>query len=423
MVSRAQDHAASLTPPSLASAQTLRDHDQTWHAFVEVLDPPFTPHQDGVLAGLTLAAKDMFVFQDRQPRCGLEQAPALGLCGTAAVLDVLCAAGASLVGFTTLTALAYEPSGLNGDGSRPVNPWGPHLITGGSSSGSAVAVAAGLVDCAIGSDTAGSLRIPAQACGVASYKPSYGVVPVAGAMALAPSLDCIGFLARDVAVLQKLAGLFVSAHDAPTLSLAFVDDLGAQTAEAVCVQMQLLQEKLQHHHQVFSHCGLADLMHKADAALFTVLEGEAAQSFASLLQAQSLPPSLAKRLDKGTRWSAQDLQQAREAAVTLHAQWQALVSQDTCVILPAMPCRTPDIDHCTPGHADFSARALYALSAFTRLGSLLGLPVVTIPVGLDETGAPLAIQIMGHRGQDRSVLATALRLQELCAFEHDRRGM
>jgi Asp-tRNA(Asn)/Glu-tRNA(Gln) amidotransferase A subunit family amidase len=205
--------------------------------------------------------------------------------------------------------------------------------------------------------------------------------------------------------------------------LAFVDDLGEQTTDAVSVQMRLLQEKLQHHHQVFSQCGLADLIHKADAPLFTVLEGEAAQSFASLLQAQSLPPSLAKRLDKGTRWGAQDLQQAREAAVALHAQWQTLVPQDTCVILPAMPCRTPDIDHCTPGHADFSARALYALSAFTRLGSLLGLPVVTIPVGRDEAGAPLAIQIMGHRGQDRSVLTTALRLQELCAFEQERRGM
>jgi len=423
MVSRAQDLAASLTPHSHASAQALRDRDQTWHAFAEILDPPFAPHQDGVLAGLTFAAKDMFVFHDREPRCGLDQAPALGLSGTAVVIDALCAAGASLAGFTTLTALAYEPSGLNGDGSRPVNPWGSHLITGGSSSGSAVAVAAGLVDCAIGSDTAGSLRIPAQACGVASYKPSYGVIPVAGAMALAPSLDCIGFLARDVALLQKLAAQFVPAQDDATLSLAFADDLGEQTAEAIALQMRLLQEKLQHHHQAFSQCGLPDLMNKADAPLFTVLEGEAAQSFASLLQAQSLPPSLAKRLEKGTRWSAQDLQQARDEAASLHAQWQALVPQDTCVILPAMPCRTPDIDHCTPGHADFSARALYALSAFTRLGSLLGLPVVTIPVGLDETGAPLAIQIMAHRGQDRSVLATALRLQGLCAFEQERRGM
>jgi Asp-tRNA(Asn)/Glu-tRNA(Gln) amidotransferase A subunit family amidase len=205
--------------------------------------------------------------------------------------------------------------------------------------------------------------------------------------------------------------------------LAFADDLGEQTAEAIALQMRLLQEKLQHHHQAFSSCGLADLIHKADAPLFTVLEGEAAQSFAPLLQAQSLPPSLATRLGKGPRWSTQDLRQAREAAVTLHAQWQALVPQDTCLILPAMPCRTPDINHCTPGHADFSARALYALSAFTRLGSLLGLPVVTIPVGLDETGAPLAIQIMGHRGQDLSVLAIALRLQGLCKFEQNRRRM
>lgn len=423
MVSQAQGHAPSLTPPSLASAHALRDRDQTWHAFVEILERPFAPHKEGILAGLTFAAKDMFVFQDRQPLCGLDQAPALGLSGTAPVIETLCAAGASLVGLTTLTALAYEPSGLNGDGSRPVNPWGLHLITGGSSSGSAVAVAAGLVDCAIGSDTAGSLRIPAQACGVASYKPSYGIVPVEGAMALAPSLDCIGFLARDVGVLQKLAGLFVPPSDALPLALAFADGLDAQMSEPVRAQMQRLQDRLRQNHQAFAYCVLGDLMHKADAPLFTLLEGEAAQSFAPLLNNHSLPDRLASRLGKGTRWTHHDLQQARETAGSLHEEWQALVRQDQCVLLPAMPCRTPDIDQCTPGHAQFSARALYALSAFTRLGSLLGLPVVTIPVGFDETGAPLAIQIMGHRGQDRSVLATALSLQRLCDFDDDGRGM
>ena len=197
----------------------LAARDKIYHAFVEYLSVCW--RQEGPLKGLTFAAKDMFVFEDRQPYCGLEHPPALGLQGTASVLREVLDRGATFRGFTTLTALAYEPSGLNGNGSRPVNPWGQQWITGGSSSGSAVAVAAGLVDFAIGSDTAGSLRIPAQACGVASYKPSFGQLPLTGAMPLAPSLDCVGFLARHIEILSKIADVFVS-HSSDDTGIAFL---------------------------------------------------------------------------------------------------------------------------------------------------------------------------------------------------------
>ena len=96
-----------------------------------------------------------------------------------------------------MTELAYEPSGFNDGLGRVKNPWNLDFISGGSSSGSAVAVASGIVTAALGSDTGGSLRIPAFACGVTAWKPTHGLVSVKGAMPLAPTLDSIGLLARS----------------------------------------------------------------------------------------------------------------------------------------------------------------------------------------------------------------------------------
>src|SRR5205823_4158343 len=116
------------------------------------------------------------------------------------------AAGADFVGFTNMPALAYEPSGWNAARDRVRNPWNPQFISGGSSSGSAAAVASGSVVAALGSDTGGSLRIPAHACGVSAWKPTWGLVSTSGAMALAPTLDTVGLLARSASDLVTLAG-------------------------------------------------------------------------------------------------------------------------------------------------------------------------------------------------------------------------
>ena len=422
-MSAMQDHSFSLTDRSGTSVNSLVMRDQMFCAFKEILPVPIISTQSGPLTGLTFAAKDMFVFKDRLPSCGLAQAPDLGLKGTAEILRKLLSAGSALVGFTTLTALAYEPSGVNGDGSRPVNPWGASLITGGSSSGSAVAVSADLVDFAIGSDTAGSLRIPAQACGVASYKPSYGLISVDGAMPLAPSLDCVGFLARDVGLLQKIAEQLIEATQYPALQFYVAADLDDLCAPDVKAQMQLLCMAMKNQDSDYSSIQILSLIKAADEPLFTLLEGEAAHSFSSLLQEKSLPEKLAQRLSKGQRFSVGDLQNARNEAEDLHAKWVEHVPPHACLILPAMPCSTPDIDQCTQGSDKFSAKTLYALSEFTRFASLLGLPVVTVPVGLDRRGAPLAVQIIGHRGQDHALLDAALKIQTLCNFNDLRSAM
>ena len=161
----------------------------------------------GTLDALPYAAKDMLRTPTHRPSGGLAEAGDLGIVGNSDLLDRLDEAGADRIGFTQMTELAYEPSGFNASRGRVKNPWSLDRVPGGSSSGSAAAVASGAVAAALGSDTGGSLRIPAHCCGVTAWKPTYGLISTRGAMPLAPSLDTIGVLARSAADLLPLAAI------------------------------------------------------------------------------------------------------------------------------------------------------------------------------------------------------------------------
>ena len=170
---------------------------------IEQAKAPF----DGTLDSLPYAAKDMLQTSAHRPSGGLAGAGDLGIAGNSELLERLDEAGADRIGFTQMTELAYEPSGFNASRGRVKNPWSLDHVPGGSSSGSAAAVASGAVAAALGSDTGGSLRIPAHCCGITAWKPTYGLVSTRGAMPLAPSLDTIGVLARSAADLLPLAAI------------------------------------------------------------------------------------------------------------------------------------------------------------------------------------------------------------------------
>ena len=149
--------------------------------------------RDGVLGGMPYVAKDMIATGEEDPSWGCVR-PLLKNASIAPVISRLAHAGASLIGRAEMTELAYEPSGINASRGAVLNPWNFDYVPGGSSSGSAALVAAGCCYAALGSDTGGSVRIPAHCCGVTGLKPSQGKIPLEGAMPLAPSLDTIGLL-------------------------------------------------------------------------------------------------------------------------------------------------------------------------------------------------------------------------------------
>ncbi len=198
------------------SCRALRDR---LRAFVDIPVVPLAGASGGALGGLPIAIKDMIDIAGRAPTFGLAQAPRHVPARNARVFDMLSNAGAVTVAFAQMSPLAYEPSGVNPHRGRPLNPWNENYICGGSSSGPAVAVASGCVPLALGSDTAGSLRIPAHCCGITAWKPTYGLVPIEGTMPLAPSLDAIGFLARAASTHRagrwNIRGSQRPPHDAP----------------------------------------------------------------------------------------------------------------------------------------------------------------------------------------------------------------
>jgi Asp-tRNA(Asn)/Glu-tRNA(Gln) amidotransferase A subunit family amidase len=372
--------------------------------------------RDGPLAEMTYLAKDLLDLPGRAPSLGLAANDDAPPSRKAAVLDRLDSAGALRLGFAEMTALACEPSGSNPGRQRPLNPWDPDRICGGSSSGSAVAVAAGLVDVAIGSDTAGSLRIPAHCCGVSAWKPSFGLVPTEGTMALAPSLDVLGFMARDAVPLLRVAELFCDRTSGPVRrTVAVAEDLIAHSDPAIaaaCSTLAAICERLGHR---LASAPLAPLIGDCDAAVLDLLLFETSARHGWRLGDGTLDTTLETRLRKGLAIAPERAAEAR-GRLRAVAEASTLFRSHDVWLLPVMAQPTPQVTSCEPGSPHFSARTLYGLSALTRFANGLGLPAVALPCGFDDNGMPIAAQLVGRPGSDMMLLALAVEIQSCTAW-------
>ena len=399
---------------SLTAAERARRLEPRLNAFVTIEDR--LPSVDGNLGGLPYAAKDIFRTASHRPTGGLATPTDIAIDGDTDLLAQLDRSGARRVGFTALTELAYEPSGYNHARGRVRNPWNPDFVAGGSSSGSAAAVASGSVVVALGSDTAGSLRIPAHCCGVTAWKPTHGIVSCTGAMPLAPSLDTIGLLARSASDMPEAVHILIGDDRPPAGSIervaAIADCFDAADLPVRRACLQGVDSIEASGARLERRTSLAEI-EAIGAHALVVLQAQAARVHRARIEDPNISALLRKRLAKGLAVDDATLAASLSARETLAREFMARVFGATdAVVLPVMAIRVPRAVETDPASDKFSASTLYALSRFTRFVNMLGFPAVAIPVGFDDQGLPVGLQIVGRPQSDRALLALAQAVQD-----------
>ena len=405
----------SLSPKERAGAaegcrERLARIGRSLNAVATIVEAPC--EAGGALGGLPYVAKDMIATGISAPSWGC-RIPLSFIPKPALIIQQLSAAGACLIGAAEMTELAYEPSGVNVARGHVRNPWNFDHVPGGSSSGSAALVAAGCAFAALGSDTGGSVRIPAHCCGITALKPSWGAIAVEGTMPLAPSLDTIGLMARSAADLSLIwsalsgpvAPVTTEGITAVVLEDAFVasDPEIARICRAAVSKLADLGIDLQER---------TGFPQEADERALLVLQAEAARSHREHLEDERLDPMLSKRLRKGLTIGDDALATALAEREPLRTAFLSdLLGTARLAITPVMPIPTPRVAEVDPASPAFNPRTLYALSRFTRFVNYLGLPALALPAGFDQRGMPVNLQIIGHPGSEALLLAVGAALQ------------
>jgi aspartyl-tRNA(Asn)/glutamyl-tRNA(Gln) amidotransferase subunit A len=378
--------------------------DPILNAFAQIDATPFPRSAAGPLGNLPYAAKDLFQTLTHWPSGGFTEQVDLEVIGTSDLLERLDANGADLIGFTNMTELAR---------GRVRNPWNLDYISGGSSSGSAAAVASGAVVAALGSDTGGSVRIPAHACGITAWKPTHGAVSARGTMPLAPTLDTIGLLARSAADMLPLARIMAelpSSH--PVTRAVLLNDIVVQSDPAI-------RRGVADAAAVLAGAGIAIEQRPALAAIeaidrhaMIVMQGESARAHRARIDDAVIAPVLRRRLAKGLEIADAALAESVAARQRLvHDFEEQVLAGNDVAVLPVMAILTPSAAECDPASERFSPRTLYALSRFTRFVNMLGFPAIALPAGFDDRGLPIGVQIVGRAGCDLALFELVRHVQ------------
>lgn len=375
-----------------------------------------SPLGSGVLDGMRFAVKDLFDVAGApttygNPDWGRTHPVAAA---TAPAILALLEAGGELVGKTKTVELAYGLTGENVWHGTPINPNAPDRFPGGSSCGSAAAVGAGLVDFALGSDTGGSVRIPASYCGVFGIRPSWGAVSLAGACGLGPSFDTCGWFAQSARVLQAVGDVLLpedalpnALHLSPLLKPQSVwMNADPATANALLPAFEALERVVGTGEAVRVE-GPTHVLEQAYENFRCVQAQEAWATLGSWVTATqpAFGPGVKERFD-----AARDMDPAKAAAgrafrKRFSVRIRSLLTGGAVLAFPTSPFPAPLL---TASAAEQNAVRERSMGV-TALSGLAGLCEVSIPAGRVD-GAPVGLSIVAAPGRDRALLDLALRL-------------
>ncbi|HJQ63038.1 MAG TPA: amidase [Burkholderiales bacterium] len=365
----------------------------------------------GPLAGLIFGAKDIYDIAGHRTGFGSPEwfATHAAAVRTAPAVQRLLDAGADMIGKTHTDELTYSLNGENPHYGTPVNVNAPGRIPGGSSSGSAAAVAASLCDFALGSDTGGSVRAPASYCGIYGMRPTHGRVSLEGACPLAPSFDTAGWFARDAALLERVGSVLLGEERAGTPGRLLIAQDGFELAgEAIARALQPAIERLA------ALLGAAQRVTVAPEGLpqwfqvFRTLQGAEvwAQHGAWVNRVKpQFGPGVKERVQWASTLTAREVGLAKSKREDIARRMSELLARNAVLVVPTVPGIAPLVNTPAERLEDFRGRAM-SLLCIAGLGRL---PQVNLPVAQIE-GCPLGLSLIGARGADMMLLALARAL-------------
>ncbi|MEW2358724.1 amidase [Spirillospora sp. NPDC029432] len=360
---------------------------------------------DGPLAGVRVAVKDLFAVAGQRIGAGnpdwLAEAPVEER--NAWAVQALLDAGADVAGIAQTDELAFSLNGTNKHYGTPPNGAAPGRITGGSSNGPASAVSLGLADLGLGTDTAGSVRVPSSHCGLYGLRPTHGAVRSDGLLDLARSFDTIGWFARDPGLLERAGDVLLPPGD-PDLPLSFAvaDDVvelaepeTRESFEAACAAFGPVR-------RIGSLMG--GRLEEWFAAFRNVQADEAWKRHGAWIEAHpgSLGYGVTKRFALGRDLKPGEAEAGREVLEEARAVLHGAVPPGTVLLLPAATAPAPPVDLDAETMDAYRFRTL----RLTCFASIAGLPAVVMP-RLRVAGLPVGLCAIGGRGTDRSLLRLA----------------
>jgi aspartyl-tRNA(Asn)/glutamyl-tRNA(Gln) amidotransferase subunit A len=392
----------------------------------------------GLLHGVPLAHKDMYYEAGKVVTCGSKIRRDFVATTTSTALQRIKDAGTVRLGTLQMAEFAYGPTGHNSHYGPVHNPWNVDHITGGSSSGSGSAVAARLTFAALGSDTGGSVRMPAHFCGVTGLKTTVGRVSRAGAMPLSQSLDTVGPLAQSAEDCALLMGLMAGAdpEDATAANLPvpdyiaatkgslkglrigvpttfYVDDLDSEVARVLDETVATLKREGADIVKV----ELPDQRQLSSASqLVLAVEAAAFHKRWMIERLEDYGAQVRMRLENGLAVPAVTYLEAmrwRGPALSAH---NAAVAGVDAVIAPVSPIPAPTIAETDVGGGPGAEAVIQRLTRFTRPVNYLGVPSLSIPSGFTKSGLPVGMQLIGRSFDEATLLRIGAAFQRATDF-------
>ena len=383
------------------------------HAFTDHPDCPVPNAPDGPLAGLTFAVKDIFDVAGYVTGCGNPEMRAEGKPAKAHAPPVamLLDAGARFVGKTHTAELAFSLDGRNEHYGTPINPAAPGRVPGGSSSGSAAAVAAGIVDIALGSDTGGSVRGPASFCGLIGLRTTFGRISIDRTMPLAQMFDTAGWFARTPEIYERVGAVLLGddAGGPPLRRMILGADareiFDGETGDAVLAPvLARAAEFLVPSDSV--RVAPEGLGRWADA--YRTLQGfQAWKNHGAWItdRKPDLNPAARTRFDLASRVTERQYREAGAFRARIAERVAEIVGDDGVIVQPTMPGIAPRLD---ADEAEFERYRTKAVSMLC-IASLSGFPQISVPLMTFEN-CPIGLSLIGPPGRDRALIALAKAL-------------